>query len=159
MKFYFKFESFHSRKFTWICRLRIGGHFISASMWQRINVGQWVHSHCSMSESLDKHMLPWWITMLHRTMVLVVCNEISQSGSVRNTNPLLTVSMRQKLLKFSYMNTNSTLFPYTPYFASNYESDRSSDLVSISPVAININPLIFTDLTRNAKIFTYSMHS
>ena len=32
VKFYSKFKSFHSRKCTWKCRLRNGGHFVSASM-------------------------------------------------------------------------------------------------------------------------------
>ena len=32
VKFCLKVESFHSRKYTWKCRLRTGGHFVSASM-------------------------------------------------------------------------------------------------------------------------------
>ena len=32
VKFRLKFKSFHSRKYTWNCRLRNGGHFVSTSM-------------------------------------------------------------------------------------------------------------------------------
>ena len=36
VKFQSKFQHFHSRKCVWMCRLRTGGHFVSASMcWAR----------------------------------------------------------------------------------------------------------------------------
>ena len=38
VKFYLKFESSHSRKCAWTCRLWNGGHFFSASMCQCIKV-------------------------------------------------------------------------------------------------------------------------
>ena len=46
VKFYLKFKSFHSMKSTWKCRLRNGGHFVSASMC-------WVYVMCSWWPSTD----------------------------------------------------------------------------------------------------------
>ena len=41
VKFYLKFKSFHSWKCIWKCRLRNGGHFVSASMCQNNRYGYW----------------------------------------------------------------------------------------------------------------------
>ena len=54
VKFYFKFESFHSSKYTWKCRLWNGGHFVFASLCSHRPI-PWLHVHFLICRNGTNH--------------------------------------------------------------------------------------------------------
>ena len=54
VKFHLEFKSFHSRKCTWKCRLRNGGHFVSASVCLVVLRRHW----CYYCNSESEHLSP-----------------------------------------------------------------------------------------------------